>query len=248
MAGSLGLMLAKAAQTGLLFLWRALLIATPAVWSFTVALLANPLTWIILAIVALGGALYACVVYWDDIRYAAVTAWVWIVDAWGNGIAFIQTSINGALTWVGGMATTFFNSGAALWGAFTGGIRSALSGPVDAVQAGLQSVRNLLPFSDAKEGPLSQLTRSGQALMETLAEGARIEAPRLHATVTDSLDFGGFIQRLSDRQRPEGDPEGRRSGGLIRIDHLEIKVQKMDSVEDFTGVLKQVAMEVGGNA
>nr|WP_284707756.1 phage tail tape measure protein [Sporomusa sphaeroides] len=248
MASSLGLMLAKAAQMGIMFLYRSLITAIPAVWSFTIALLANPITWIILGIVALGGAIYACIVYWDDIRYAAVTAWVWIVDAWGNGVAFIQTSVNGALGWVSGMATTFFTSGAALWDAFTGGIRSTLSGPAEVVRAGLQSVRNLLPFSDAKEGPLSRLTRSGQALMATLAEGVHIEAPNLHAAVTDNLDFGGFVQRLSERQQGQNGRADGQPGTLIQISKLIIKVEKIDSVEEFKGVMKQIAMECGGDA
>ena len=321
MAGSLSGMLVKLAQTGLMLFWRSLLTVIPAVWSFTVALLANPLTWIILGIVALGGALYACVVYWDDIRYAAVTAWAGIVAAWGAGVTYIQTSLDGALAWAVGigtsffasgaalwlaftdgirsrlagpviavqaglepirgaaaaawvwigdvwdsgiasieasisgalasinnLTTTFFASGAALWDAFTAGIRSALFGPVEAVQVGLQSVRNLLPFSDAKEGPLSQLTRSGQALMETLAEGARIEAPRLHDTVSEGLDIGGFVQRLSDmRRQPEDSREGT-PGRIFQINQLIIKVEKMDSVESFTSVMKQIAAEVGGDA
>lgn len=42
----------------------------PAVWGFTAALLANPITWIVLGVVALGAALVALVVYWDDITAA----------------------------------------------------------------------------------------------------------------------------------------------------------------------------------
>ena len=43
--------------------------------------------------------------------------------------------------------------------------------PVEAVKGIFQKVRNLLPFSDAKEGPLSELTLSGQRTMSTLAQG-----------------------------------------------------------------------------
>ena len=38
-----------------------------AVWGFTVALLACPITWIVIGIVALIGALVACIYYWDEI-------------------------------------------------------------------------------------------------------------------------------------------------------------------------------------
>ena len=44
-----------------------LMAASTAAWAFTAALLANPLTWIVIAIVALIAALVALVVYWEDI-------------------------------------------------------------------------------------------------------------------------------------------------------------------------------------
>ena len=48
-----------------------LMAATTAAWAFAAALLANPLTWIILAIVALGAAIVGLIVYWEEI-----VAWV----------------------------------------------------------------------------------------------------------------------------------------------------------------------------
>lgn len=66
--------------------------------------------------------------------------------------------------------------GRALLETLAGGIRSMASAPVDAVRGALARLRNLLPFSDAREGPLSALTASGRAIPGTLAEG--IEAGR----------------------------------------------------------------------
>ncbi|WP_198013968.1 phage tail tape measure protein [Desulforegula conservatrix] len=80
-----------------------------------------------------------------------------------------------------------FESGAKLISTFTEGIRSALSVPAQLVESGLQKIRNLLPFSDAKEGPLSTLTLSGARMMETLGTGVRQAAPDLQATVASSL-------------------------------------------------------------
>ncbi len=48
----------------------AIFTALPAIWAFTTALLANPMTWIVLGVVALGAALVGLVVYWDDITAA----------------------------------------------------------------------------------------------------------------------------------------------------------------------------------
>lgn len=44
-----------------------LVAATAATWAFTVALLACPVTWIVLAIVALVGGLVALIYYWDEV-------------------------------------------------------------------------------------------------------------------------------------------------------------------------------------
>lgn len=85
-------------------------------------------------------------------------------SAFSSGLSSVKTTISGAVTW-------FFESGKKVISTFTDGIRSAFSGAVDAVKGGLQRIRNMLPFSDAKEGPLSTLTLSGQRTMTTYASG-----------------------------------------------------------------------------
>lgn len=84
--------------------------------------------------------------------------------AFSNGLNGIKNTVTGTVTW-------FFDSGKKIVSTFANGIRSAFSGAVDAVRGGLQKIRNLLPFSDAKEGPLSTLTLSGQRTMTTYAHG-----------------------------------------------------------------------------
>ncbi|GKT13145.1 phage tail tape measure protein, partial [Aduncisulcus paluster] len=62
-----------------------------------------------------------------------------------------------------------------------------VSAPVEAFKSGLQSIRNMLPFSDAKTGPLSTLTLSGQRMMETLATGVGAGAGSLTDAVSSAL-------------------------------------------------------------
>lgn len=69
---------------------------------------------------------------------------------------------------IGGM---FYNAGRGLFEAFASGIRAAAGGVIGAVQGVLSRIRQMLPFSDAKIGPLSDLTLSGQRMVETLAKG-----------------------------------------------------------------------------
>ena len=72
---------------------------------------------------------------------------------------------------------SLFSSGSKIMQTMASGIRSAIGAPARAVQGALSRVRNLLPFSDAKEGPLSQLTASGAAIMKTLSEGMTKAGP-----------------------------------------------------------------------
>lgn len=84
--------------------------------------------------------------------------------AFTAGLNNVKSTISGAVSW-------FFDSGRKVISTFTNGIKSAFTGAVDAVKGGLQRIRNMLPFSDAKEGPLSTLTLSGQRTMTTYASG-----------------------------------------------------------------------------
>ena len=245
MAGAQGLKqmtigLAMMARQAIMTAVTAIPAMIAAVWSFTVALLANPITWIVLGIAALALAIYYCAKNWDIISLAAQNAWNVIVEAFQSGLSCIQEGINGALMWIDNMMTTFFNSGAALWEAFTGGIRSALSGPAEAVQEGLQWIRNMLPFSDAKEGPLSQLTHNGKKLMSTIAEGVTIEAPKLHDAVGDGLDIDDLFQK------PPKGGSGGSGKSIVFQGPITIQVENMNKPDDFFGALKQFADEVGG--
>jgi hypothetical protein len=83
--------------------------------------------------------------------------------------------------------TTFFEAGKKLLITLGEGIWSAVTYPFTMLKSALSKLRELLPFSDAKQGPLSNLTASGAALLRTLAEGIS-QAKSLPAQqVTQSL-------------------------------------------------------------
>ena len=62
------------------------------IWVSTVALLANPITWIILAVIALVAAIVLLVTNWD-----AVVAW--ITEIWSGFISWITGVIDGFVSW-----------------------------------------------------------------------------------------------------------------------------------------------------
>lgn len=151
--------------------------ATGATWAFTVALLANPITWVVLAVVALGAALFALWKHWDTVG-AAVKKFGMVVAI---ALLPILGPIIGIIKAIRKFGPQMLEAGKALWGAFVDGIKSVAMKPVEAVKGALAKVRKLLPFSDAKEGPLSTLTLSGMSLVSTLSAGIQKAAPGLHA-------------------------------------------------------------------
>jgi len=184
------------------------------VWSFTAALLANPITWVIIGIVALIAALVLLWQNWDSVVSFLTGVWNaavegvigafnWIKEKvasmpngfvaliaaifpfiglpmlifknWGKIKAFFSDIWNGIKTGFTNFFTNFLpnvlNSGKKIMETLASGIKKTISAPVEMVKSGLSKIRKLLPFSDAKEGPLSTLTLSGKRVFETINTG-----------------------------------------------------------------------------
>ncbi len=109
--------LAKTAWLGLSAVWT---IATAAAWLFNAALWANPITWVVVGLIALGVAIGAAIIYWDEITAAimntAAFQWVsaqltalsdWFASmggwsgmakaAWDGIVAIFHNAINGLI-------------------------------------------------------------------------------------------------------------------------------------------------------
>lgn len=89
-------------------------------------------------------------------------------------IDFIKSLPGRVVEALGNIASTLFNSGKSLMQGFLDGILSMVRTIKDKVSGALGSIRNLFPFSPAKEGPFSGrgwTLYSGEATMEDYAEG-----------------------------------------------------------------------------
>jgi hypothetical protein len=74
----------------------AIIAATTAAWAFTVALLANPIVWIALAVIALIAAIVLLIMNWDAVVK-------FISDVWNGFVSFLTDSLNNLATWWGGI-------------------------------------------------------------------------------------------------------------------------------------------------
>lgn len=268
--------------------------ALPAAWAFAAALLANPITWIVLGIVGLIGAIVALIVYWDKVVAGIRTAAGWMVQAFDVAWKWIKGMFTRAVTWlrewgiiigiillgplawavagiqylwsgainalvekVTGFGRKFWEAGKALFGAMWEGMKSIAGSVVGWFEETLGSIRAFLPFSDAKEGPLSDLTRSGRALVQTWAGGMMAATPvlsgaadRLAGQVMGVLDgVMGFdpptiqVGALSAGRQGIGSQPSRQ----VTVQHLTVQVQARDFREQdqFVDLLTSLADQHG---
>lgn len=94
---------------------------TASIWASTVALLANPMTWIVIAVMALIAAIVLLVMNWD-----AVVAW--ITEIWAGFIGWITEVINGFVAWWNELWGGFGAWVASVWQGFTGWLMQIWTG------------------------------------------------------------------------------------------------------------------------
>ena len=189
-----------------------------AAWAFAAALLANPITWIVVGIAALVAALVSLIVYWDQVKAAIVSAWEWfweLIDSttWLKAALAVLTGPIGALIlywdelkssfaslgqvigsiWesfkqsFSGLLNWFGNLGSKIWKTFISGLKRGFNVVKGSVGSLLEGIRKFLPFSDAKEGPLSNLTKSGMSFTQTFGTGIVKASPDLKSAAQKVL-------------------------------------------------------------
>lgn len=170
-----------------------------------------------------------------------------VKTAFTNGINAAKNIVSNAVNW-------FFESGKRVISTFANGIKSAFTGAVDAVKGGLQKIRNLLPFSDAKEGPLSTLTLSGQRTMTTYAHGLELAQDAPAQAMEKGLSGAkATLEREPAKKVSLTDTNGRKedkqgggsgegsSGKQVIIQKLLIPVdlKKIKDLEQLLALLKE---------
>jgi TP901 family phage tail tape measure protein len=77
-------------------------------------------------------------------------------------------------SWFSNLGSNALQAGADFVNAIKDGILGAAQNLWNAVTGVFGKIRNMLPFSDAKEGPLADLTASGKMMMDTLGKGIQL--------------------------------------------------------------------------
>lgn len=89
---------------------------------------------------------------WDETAaiFKAGGQWIWDI---------VSSRMNAVLDFLKGLGSMFYNAGKGLIEMMKAGIENAANAVIARVQSLAQSIRNMLPFSPAKEGPLSDLDK-----------------------------------------------------------------------------------------
>jgi len=155
---------------------------TAAQWLLNAALLANPIGLVIAGIAALiaaGVLLYKnwdkitafFSGFWDNLKNNTAATLLSIAQMLFkfSPLGFLMRGFNQVKSWLGNFSLV--DSGFAIMKTLGQGIMNAHKYIIDKVKSVFSEVREYLPFSDAKIGPFSELTKSGSAIMSTLADG-----------------------------------------------------------------------------
>jgi TP901 family phage tail tape measure protein len=198
--------MARMAFTGLISGLKSVILAVRAL---SIGFFTSPIFWFVLGIIALIGAVYLLWKHWDKVSKALSTVWNWLKSTWEkvskalltawewlksswqkvlevfiniHPIGILFKALNKLVQYVFGL--DLFTAGKNLVESLSKGIESLAMKPVEAMKNIVQKIRNLLPFSPAKEGPLADLHKI--KLIETLAE-AITPAPLIYA-MTKALE------------------------------------------------------------
>lgn len=147
---------------------------TAAQWLWNAALAANPIGVVIAAIAGLVAAGVLLYKNWDEIKAGAAALWADLVQIW-----------TGITDWFNNIS--LFDAGAKIISTLIDGFLSMHQAMLDTVVNLFSKIREYLPFSDAKKGPLSQLTASGAAIVTTLGDGVKQGSGSLTGAVNGAL-------------------------------------------------------------
>ena len=169
-----------------------------------------------------------------------------------NWVKGLPGRVRSALGNLGGVLRA---AGQALIRGFINGIRSMVGSAKSAARSVVSSVRNLFPFSPAKEGPFSgkgYTSYSGRALIAGFGDGIEAQAPRLRAQMAGVL--GGLPPlTLPSHARPGVStlPGATAAAGMQQPQPIVLKVEEGAGgrVEALlTHIIREtVAVKGGGN-
>lgn len=167
----------------------------PAIWSFTTALLANPITWIVVGIAALIAIIILLVTHWDTVKQVVSNVVNWIKDRW-----------NDLMSWFAGVPDWFGRIFAGIGNAISGAFKSALNWVIDRLNWLVDRANDLIyginvvsPFNDIPAIPHIPRMHAGGVVsgppgseqMRILRAGEKVQGGSPDVGSTPAVTFHG---------------------------------------------------------
>lgn len=185
---------------------------------------------------------------WQTMADTVSSIWGHIQAAVGPAWAGIAGAIQGALN---GIISAAASAGSGMVQAFADAVTSRAYAALNAVRNIVQQIRDLLPSSDAKVGPLSDLTKSGQALARTFARGVDQTAYLARAAVGEALPAAVMAGGFGGQSPASGGAASRAGGGGNTYVYLTVTgsvVTEQDLLEALRRGMIQTGRRNGGGA
>lgn len=168
---------------------------------------------------------------WTTVKTTLSDAWTSIKKGVSEGITSVVTTVSElpgkAKAALGDIGNFLYESGKSLITGFKNGITSAFTTVRNAVSSGLSKIRNLFPFSPAKEGPFSGrgwVKYSGESIPPAMAAGIRSRIPvaaaaarDLAAATSKAINFNGAVTTNTDTAATHGPTTGSGGGVVFNI-------------------------------
>jgi hypothetical protein len=230
----------------LVFAWGVIKTVTVAAWSFVKLTIAT--VWnMIKNIVFIGWSVVSGIFKagmqiltgdwagaWETIKQMFVNVWEGIKGYFGA-----------VFGWFSGLGTIFYDAGVGLITAFRDGIISAWESLKGGVTKVLGWIRDLLPGSDARRGPLSDLTASGKAFFPTFTRGLVQESDvpmrGVETALKDVTLAPGSIEMPAPRPRYEAAPASSGNSLVVERGAIVINVTgTTEAVDDLETRLEEL--------
>jgi phage-related protein len=147
--------------------------------------------------------------------------------AWNSIKETVSKVFNNIKEFITGLKTKFMEAGKGLINAVIDGVKNAGKGLVDAFKGLMKKVRDFLPFSPAKEGPLSDLDKLDFAgpISDSIKSGApdvqaqlnsMLSVPDINSTVTAN-NTGGTTVIMQLDSKTIASKTFEHMGGVFRV-------------------------------
>lgn len=234
-------------------IWTTAVAAAQAAWNVITSTVQTAISTVLGVVTTLGSNLGAA---WEAVKAGAAAAFNGMVSviqsAWEAASAAVSAGVAAVVSFVsqlpgqimsalGDLGGLLVASGKALIEGFISGIKSMVGAAVDAAKSVVSAVRNLFPFSPAKEGPFSGkgwVYYSGQSVGQGFADGITdstkpaVEAAKELATrIKEAIDSGTIGDGMFDSISPE---ELKQYIDALEMERKRLKLDK-NSISDKEG-------------